>query len=110
MPLPYRADTPEDWHCGSTMQHFSLVPQVRGRGEVTRSDRVTNVCEMKYSINDFVIDKEYADQLRNKMESFRMESGTRNALHLTMVTTYGVKPNMYSNLVQSEVTLDDLFA
>ena len=27
-----------------------------------------------------------------------------------MVTTYGVKPNMYSNMVQSEVTLDDLFA
>lgn len=76
---------------------------------IDRRDRVTNVCEMKYSINDFVIDKNYADQLRNKMETFRRESGTRNALHLTMVTTYGVKPNMYSNMVQSEVTLDDLF-
>ena len=77
---------------------------------IDRRDRVINVCEMKYSINDFVIDKSYADQLRNKIEMFRRESGTRNALHLTMVTTYGLKPNMYSNMVQSEVTLDDLFA
>jgi hypothetical protein len=31
------------------------------------------------------------------------------ALQLTMITTYGVERNMYSNRVQSEVLLDDLF-
>ena len=29
---------------------------------------------------------------------------------LTMVTTYGVRQNSHSGIVQSEVTLDDLFS
>ena len=36
-------------------------------------------------------------------------SGATNATHLTFITTYGVKRNAYSNMVQSEVLLDDLF-
>lgn len=30
-------------------------------------------------------------------------------VHLTYVTTYGLKRNKHSGIVQSEVTLDDLF-
>ena len=74
-----------------------------------RRDRVINICEMKYSINEFTITNEYDQSLRNKMQVFRDESKTRKALHLTMITTYGVKRNMYSNNVQSQVILDDLF-
>ena len=44
------------------------------------------------------------------MEVFREESKTRKSLVLTFITTFGVKPNMYSNRVQSQVQLDDLFA
>lgn len=64
---------------------------------------------MKFSVNEFVIDKDYNEKLRNKIETFRNESKTKKALQLTMVTTYGVKRNMYKNCVQSEVVLDDLF-
>ena len=64
---------------------------------------------MKYSINEFTIDKDYDQSLRNKLQVFRDESETKKALHLTMITTYGVKKNMYSNSVQSQVVLDDLF-
>ena len=76
---------------------------------MVRRDRVANLCEMKYSINDFVIDKAYDAVLRNKLDAFRRVTGTRVSLQLTMITTYGVKKNKYSNLIQSEVTLDDLF-
>lgn len=76
---------------------------------IDRRDRVINVCEMKFSVNEFVIDKDYNKKLRNKIETFRTESKTKKALQLTMVTTYGVKRNMYKNCVQSEVVLDDLF-
>lgn len=31
------------------------------------------------------------------------------AVYLTYVTTYGLKRNRHSGIVQSEVTLDDLF-
>ena len=49
-------------------------------------------------------------RLRNKLKVFRQETGTMDALRLTFISTYGVKPNMYSGLVQSEVVMDDLFA
>lgn len=74
-----------------------------------RRDRVINLCEMKYSINEYVIDKDYDAVLRNKLEAFRRITGSRCSLQITMITTYGVKKNKYSNLIQSQVTLDDLF-
>ncbi len=77
---------------------------------IERRDRVINVCEIKFSISEFVIDKDYDRCLRSKLDAFRRQSKTNKALHLTMMTTYGVKQNMYSGLVQSEVTMDDLFA
>lgn len=77
---------------------------------IDRSDRVVSICEMKFSDSPFTIDKEYDLNLRNKISTFRDVSGTRKALQLVMVTTYGVKRNMYSNLVQNEVLIDDLFA
>lgn len=76
---------------------------------IDRRDNVINVCEMKFSINEFSIDRDYEEILRNKIETFREESKTKKALQLTMITTYGVKRNMYHNRVQSEVVLDDLF-
>lgn len=36
-------------------------------------------------------------------------TGTKKAVHLTYVTTYGLKRNKHSGIVQSEVRLDDLF-
>jgi len=76
---------------------------------IDRNDRVINICEMKYAKNEFVIDKKYAESLRNKREVFVKETKTRKAVHLTMVTTYGVKKNDYYALFQSDVKLDDLF-
>ena len=47
--------------------------------------------------------------LRNRMEAFRQLTGTGKALLISMITTYGVKKNMYSGIVRSQVFLDDLF-
>lgn len=48
--------------------------------------------------------------LMNKRAEFKEATKTRKAVHLTMVTSFGVKPNAYSGRVQSFATLDDLFA
>ena len=77
---------------------------------IDRRDRVINICEMKFSINEFVIDKAYDMSLRNKLESFRRETNCRKTLQTTMITTYGVKQGKYSGFIQSQITLDDLFA
>lgn len=64
---------------------------------------------MKFSQSEYTIDKDYEMQLRNKVGAFRDATGTHDALHVTMITTYGVKQNSHSSIVQSQVKLDDLF-
>ena len=76
---------------------------------VDRKDETVNVCEMKYASEEFEITKEYAGKLNNKLSAFVKETGTRKSLLLTLVTSYGVKPNCYSGIVQAEVRMDDLF-
>ena len=75
---------------------------------IDRADRVINLCEIKFAKGPFEIDRAYDLNLRNKIEVFRNETKTRKALHLTMITTYGVKPGKYAGLAQSEVVMDEL--
>ena len=76
---------------------------------IDRNDRVINLCEMKFAEKEYVITKEYDRNLRNKRSTFREETKTRKTLHITMITTYGVKHNEYWGNIQSEVTMKDLF-
>ena len=39
----------------------------------------------------------------------KKETKTRKAVHLLMLTTYGLAKNKYSGIVQKEIMLDDLF-
>ena len=75
---------------------------------IDRADRVVNLCEIKFAKGPFEIDRAYDLALRGKIEAFRNETKTRKALHLTMITTYGVKAGKYAGLVQSEVNMDEL--
>ncbi len=77
---------------------------------IDRRDRIIDVCEIKFSEKPFIIDKEYDLELRNKMGTFKAVSKTTKAVQLVMITTFGVKQNMYSNIVQGQITVDDLFA
>jgi hypothetical protein len=75
-----------------------------------RKDFVINICEMKYSESEFVIDKGYASELENKRDVFKRETGTKKSLFLILVTTFGVKGNEYfTKLVQNSITMDSLF-
>ena len=76
---------------------------------IDRNDQIINLCEMKYSLFEYAIDADYEKSLRNKKSAFIDATKTRKAVHITMVTTYGVRQNSHSGIVQSEVTLDDLF-
>ncbi|MGI8600739.1 MAG: AAA family ATPase, partial [Chitinophagaceae bacterium] len=76
---------------------------------IDRRDHVINLCEMKFSMNQFSIDKSYAEALRNKILVFKTETGTRKAIYLTMVTTFGLAKTMHVSMVQNELTMDVLF-
>ena len=77
---------------------------------IERKDKVTHVCEMKYTNEPFAIDRACEADLRRKVDVFRSETGTRNAVVLTLVAANGLKQNVHSWDVASVVTADDLFA
>lgn len=76
---------------------------------IDRDDNVINVCEMKWASGEYAIQKKEDADIRNKVSALERETGTRKAVHVTLVTTYGVKHNMYYDGIQSEVVLDQLF-
>lgn len=76
---------------------------------IDRRDQVVNLCEAKFSLNRFEIDKEYDQKLRNKIAVFREATNCRKTIQLSMISTYGVQKNKYSGIVSNEVLLDDLF-
>ncbi len=78
---------------------------------IDRRDQVINLCEIKFSINKFTIDAQYAENLRNKISVFKQVSKTKKSVFLTLITTYGIENNKYvGGLVQNQITMDDLFA
>ncbi|MCF0115215.1 MAG: ATP-binding protein [Erysipelotrichaceae bacterium] len=76
---------------------------------IDRRDHVVSLCEMKYAMSEYDIDKEYDANLRNKITTFSKVTNCKKTIQLVMVTTYGVKRNKYSGLVGTQVVLDDLF-
>jgi len=76
---------------------------------IDRDDGVVNVCEMKYYGKEYAMTAEDDYSVRNKKAAFQRETGTKKAMHITYVTTFGLAKNAYANTVQSEVTLADLF-
>jgi hypothetical protein len=76
---------------------------------INRRDGVINLCEMKFSVNPFIIDKKYDAELRNKLGAFKSETETKKAVFLTMITTFGLQSNTYSGNVQNDLKMDLLF-
>ena len=77
---------------------------------IDRRDHVINICECKFSMDTFAIDKVYSEKLRAKIATFKTVSNTKKSVFLTMITTYGVEKNKYANLLmQNEIMMDDLF-
>lgn len=77
---------------------------------IERRDRVINLCEMKYSDAPFEITPSYATQLRERRATFKAVTGTRSALHLTMISPYGLRRNASAGIANQIITLDDLFS
>ena len=76
---------------------------------IERSDQLINICEIKYSEYPYAISKAEEQKLRNRMGCFKEETGSKGGLQLTLITTFGLKKNAYSDAVRQVLTLDDLF-
>lgn len=76
---------------------------------IDRADRVVNLCEVKFTRDEFLIDKDYDAKLRAKIEALTQATKNKKNIQATIVTTYGLKINMYSSRIQRVVTMEALF-
>lgn len=75
-----------------------------------RNDGVITLCEIKYTKEPFVIDKDYAARLAQKKEVFKKQTKTKKQLFWAFVSANGLKKTLYSQeMVSAEVTLNDFF-
>jgi hypothetical protein len=74
-----------------------------------RSDKIINLCEMKFASAEYTVDKSYSRKLREQRTAFLSETGTRKAAHTTLVTTFGLMQNKYSAEILFQLTMNCLF-
>lgn len=74
-----------------------------------RGDNVIDVCEMKYCQSEYVLTEKYEQHLRERNATFVHFTKAKEALHTVLITTYGLKRNVYSGYIDATVTMDDLF-
>ena len=76
---------------------------------IVRKDQVINLCEMKYSESGYIVNAEFNRNQKRKISDFRKKTGTRYAIHSTLITTYEIEPNQYTGNLQAIITAEDLF-
>lgn len=76
---------------------------------IDRSDNTINVCEMKYSLAEYEIDKDCFDSMERRMRIFKKVTKTRKSVVPVFITSLGLRQNMYSRHIPRQVTGDDLF-
>ena len=75
-----------------------------------RRDDAITICEIKYSDKPFLITKEYAKKLQQKVEVFKRVTRIKKQIFVAFISANGVKKNKYSDeLISGVVVLDDLF-
>ena len=77
---------------------------------IDRKDGVVNLCEAKFTREEFVITKNYIADLRRKRSVFGHVTKTKKSIVTTLITTYpAIRNKYYLEEVHSEVTMEDLF-
>jgi uncharacterized protein len=77
---------------------------------IDRADQTINLCEAKFTKENFVITKNYASQLRLKKTIFKQVTHTRKNSFTTLLTTFpALKNQYYLQEIENEITMDKLF-
>ena len=76
---------------------------------IERDDRITDLCELKYTDRPFSISKEYEQNLLKKRDLFREITNTRQTLRIVLISAAGVAGTAHREHISDIITLDDLF-
>lgn len=75
---------------------------------IDRADNMINLCEIKYSKGEYVIQKNEYEKINNRVNVFQTETRTTKGIFVTLITVNGVKENNYSDIANSIITLEDI--
>ncbi len=70
---------------------------------------MVNMCELKFYSGDYEVDKDYYETLLNRENLLQKEVSPKTSVRSTLVTTFGLKRNEYSNVFSNVVLMEDLF-
>ena len=76
---------------------------------IQRNDNVINMCEIKFTNDDFTVDKKYYRVLLSRPDQIRKLVSPKISIHSTLITTFGLRQNEYSSAFTNVVTMDDLY-
>lgn len=74
-----------------------------------RSDRTVDICEIKCTDAPYEIDKAEYEKLLNRKRALQTTLPARTRTRLVLISFSGLRQNKYWNIIQSGLTLDDLF-
>jgi uncharacterized protein len=78
---------------------------------IERADNCINLLEAKFHDKEFIISKNYEQELREKVAIFKEQTRTRKSIFITMLSAFGVKKNEHClSVVTNQLLIDDLFA
>ena len=99
----------------STTSSFFALPKDGLSGTqidliIDRNDNSINICEIKFSEEDYLVTKKDIDNITVKKQVFRHHSKTKKHLFTTLITTFGVVENANKiNYIDQVVTMEGLF-
>ena len=77
---------------------------------IKRADNWINLCEIKFYNASFKISKNELQGLKNKVSKFKEDTGTKDVVVVTMITTYGVVEDENSQeIIENSFDMDILF-
>jgi uncharacterized protein len=75
-----------------------------------RNDHVINLCELKFYNTEFIPNKEFVTEIRQKIAVFKSLTNTRKQIFATLLTTFPMLANEHSiGLIDQSLTMDVLF-
>ena len=69
-----------------------------------------NMCEIKFYNTEFSVSKEYYQKLLYRQEILLQKVSKKYVVHNTLITTFGLVKNEYSDIFHNAIFLDSLFA
>ena len=76
---------------------------------IDRADNMVNLCEMKFSKNEYTVTSDDADSLHHKAKRFAESVGRGKSISLTMITVKGITHTGHWSDIHNTITAEDLF-